>query len=537
MLSGGIADGYEQLATHWSEASAFGNRLMRPDILGRKMPRAWIVLFLAACVAIPSQSLAAAVNLGRCDPKYILAEIQSTGQVPILSGCRVQAARRALSGANYDLAVDNYVASTEFPEGTIVDQKGPSESHVVYVNVSSGPPQKSQQPSGTQDGPPPYPSGGHDGTPSTGGGDGVPPQQSSGGHGGGHHSPKIGKFIVPLLQVLSTNAQSHQPPTEAAPPPPSPQPQPNPFTPVVAPPPPAPQPTPPPPQPAPPPPAPLATATPAPAPPPAPGSAPKKTELAQNTPKPLPKTTAPPEPKPEPSAPKANVPPPPPKPQPPVAPLPVAAPTPTPIIDIPPPPSPTRFSITADPNVAEGHELAVVIRRENSDGKRHILRLDYSDQSLLISPPTSFDFGSDLPDKVILKLRTVTSPRTKGDHDLAITLAAADGAEVGRPDSVMAVILDQTPWWKKLMEGLAALPLWALAAAGAAAVAAGGGVVKLLMPRASCSIEPGTIGLGPTPLRSCWPALRVDAVIGDAAFSIPRPLPIGGRRDAKPKPA
>jgi hypothetical protein len=189
----------------------------------------------------------------------------------------------------------------------------------------------------------------------------------------------------------------------------------------------------------------------------------------------------------------------------------------------------TRFSITAPPKVSEGHELEVVIRRENSDGKRHLVRLDYSDPLLLVSPPGTYDFGSDLADKVVLKLRTAASPRTNGDHDLAITLASADGAEVGRPDSVMAVIVDQTPWWKKLLERLASLPLWAVAVAGAATVAAAGGTVKLLMPRASCSIGPAKFGLGPTRLRSCWPALRVDAVLGDASFSVPRPLPIGGQ--------
>ncbi len=171
-----------------------------------------------------------------------------------------------------------------------------------------------------------------------------------------------------------------------------------------------------------------------------------------------------------------------------------------------------------------------MIQRANSDGKRHVVRLDYSDPSLLVDAPTSYAFGSDLPDKVILKLRTVANHRTNGDRDLAVTLAGAEGAEVGRPDSVMAVILEQTSWWQKLLERLSSLPLWAVAVAAAAAAAAVGGAAKLLMPRASCSIEPGKVGLGPTPLKSCWPALRVEAAVGDASFSIPRPLPIGTKR-------
>jgi len=179
------------------------------------------------------------------------------------------------------------------------------------------------------------------------------------------------------------------------------------------------------------------------------------------------------------------------------------------------------------PNVTEGEELELKIRRENNDGQRHLVGLDYSDASLLESPPKSFDFGSALPDLVTLKLRTTA--KSKGDHDLAVTLRSADGAQIGSPDSVMAVILDQTPWWKKLLERLASLPLWAMAVAGAATVAAAGWTLKLLMPRARCSIGPGKFGFGATRLRSCWPALRVDAVLGDASFSIPRPLPIGGQ--------
>lgn len=106
--------------------------------------------------------------------------------------------------------------------------------------------------------------------------------------------------------------------------------------------------------------------------------------------------------------------------------------------------------------------------------------------------------------------------------------------EVTPPTDPPPPVLDRWPWWRKLLQAVASLPIWAAALAAAAAVAS---LVTIFVPRATCSIGQGSVDLGTPPLKSRWPAMRVDTAIGDASFSIPSPLPIGRRSDAEPSPA
>lgn len=97
---------------------------------------------------------------------------------------------------------------------------------------------------------------------------------------------------------------------------------------------------------------------------------------------------------------------------------------------------------------------------------------------------------------------------------------------------------DARPWWQKLLDGITSSPALIAALAAAAVVAAGAGAAKFLFPRATCSIDGGSVSLGAPAPKSRWPSLTVDTVLGDPLFSIARPLPMGRRTDApEPSPA
>jgi hypothetical protein len=204
------------------------------------------------------------------------------------------------------------------------------------------------------------------------------------------------------------------------------------------------------------------------------------------------------------------------------------------------PPQP-QFSIEGSKRITEGEDLQLLIRREGSDHKAHRLSLSYTDPSLLGSAPSTLDYGADLPDVITLKVSTKVNPRHDGDHDLAVTLMSAEGAQVGNPDSVMVSIVDLNEplsWWDRLKLLFASFPPWAVAlAAGAFAATAGLGIMRFVLPHATCSIGSGRPTLGPIPLRNAWPVLHVDTMIGGASFSIPHPLPTGVQTHAEPSPA
>ncbi|HEY6047664.1 MAG TPA: hypothetical protein VIV07_01310 [Sphingomicrobium sp.] len=98
-------------------------------------------------------------------------------------------------------------------------------------------------------------------------------------------------------------------------------------------------------------------------------------------------------------------------------------------------------------------------------------------------------------------------------------------------------IVQNPSWWATLLGAVSSSPLLAAAIAAAVAIAAAAALAKILWPRATCSIERGSFALRPLPLRSAWPGLHVDTIMGSAAFSIPRPLPIRRLTDVEPSPA
>ena len=98
--------------------------------------------------------------------------------------------------------------------------------------------------------------------------------------------------------------------------------------------------------------------------------------------------------------------------------------------------------------------------------------------------------------------------------------------------------VDHRTWWQKLLDDVVASPALIAALAAAAVVAAGAGAAKFLFPRATCSIDGGSVSLGAPAPKSRWPSLTVDTVLGDPLFSIARSLPMGRRTDApEPSPA
>jgi hypothetical protein len=469
------------------------------------MTRIWTVLLLAVCAVGPGRTLAAPGDSYRCDPDHIRAALESTGRVPSLRGCNPDAVRDALGSADYGLIVENRHSSNSISAGRIVSQR--IESSRVYVTLSTGP---DHEPDTQQ----------------------VP--------------EVVGQIFGRILSNLPTHKQGTAAPLNPIP---EPYPAPTPLEPPVPP---------------------AHAAQPA----PEPLSSPNPTEPfnpptdqpiveppAANPPPPINSVQAPahhPQPNPTPSqqakpasrpvqlaqGPEQQLPPGPrrgvtpptlqaePAPQAPFAPAPEQM--------LPPPQPPphpaTRFSLQGGANVREGDELNFVVRRQNSDGNSHRLKFNYSDPRLLASPPSSFDFRSDLPDEVTLRLPTAARASSHRDHDLVIILASAGGAHVDRPNFVTVVILDRPPWWRELLGWLTSWPVWAVALGAAGAAGTGVGL-KFLAPGATCSIERGSVGLGRAPLRSRWPALRVDTVIGRASFSIPHPLPTGERTDAEPSPA
>jgi hypothetical protein len=175
--------------------------------------------------------------------------------------------------------------------------------------------------------------------------------------------------------------------------------------------------------------------------------------------------------------------------------------------------------------VIEGDRLALVIHRQGNDNAAHRLVLSYIDDSFGELGQVSFVYGADRSDRVGVGIRTQASSGHHGDHHLAVTLKSADGAQVTRPDSVMATLLDRTSWWEKLLEFLSSPA--GIAAIVLAGTAAALGVVKFIMPRATCSIASARATFGPIPFRSCWPAMHVDTAIGGISFAIPHPLPTG----------
>ena len=104
--------------------------------------------------------------------------------------------------------------------------------------------------------------------------------------------------------------------------------------------------------------------------------------------------------------------------------------------------------------------------------------------------------------------------------------SASNGSETGR--------VEPTPWWEKLLDALASIPVWAVALAGATAAA---GLGIYLFPRATCSIEGGRLGWGARRPRSGWPEAHAEIVMGEPLFSVPSPLSIRRREDVQPSPA
>jgi hypothetical protein len=420
----------------------------------------------------------------RCDGSRIRAELEATGQFPNLRGCDPNAVRNALGDTDYGLQIESRDSSNHVEAGRIIRQH--AQSGTVYVVVSTGPSH----------------------------------------HGDGD---QVGENVPGIFGAIAkTIIKNLPPPHQEAPPPPvivQTQPPP-PQSPVLEPP--ATEPVPPPPA--------------------------QQTGLAEVVPEPvLPivdspavadppaKTKSPPPEAPKPVLPKST-----PTPQIPLAPaamkLANAAPAPQP--KAPPqdgpaigwtPPPPPQFSITGSARLTGGDDFEPVISRQGNDHASHRLVLSYSDPSLVDSARTSFIYGADFPDKFGLTIHTRASRRHEGNHKLAVTLVSADGAQVGNPDSVMAMLLDRTTWWEKFLKFLSSpAGIAAIVVAGAAAAL---GVAKFILPRATCSIDSGRATLGPIPLRNSWPALHVDTAIGGISFSIPHPLPRGGRTDAEPSPA
>jgi hypothetical protein len=435
----------------------------------------WTALLFLVGVLASSPALAQRCNLDR-----IRAQFETSESFPSLVGCRPEDVRPILENQDYGLRIDNRVASEAVRAGRIVSQRRGDGS--VHVDVSTGPPPRERRESDSQFG------------------------------------RIAGEFVGRVLEEAINAPRDPQPPPPAPyrpdPPPPDPALVSALATPVIAPP--VVQPPPivqPPPDIPPPPPTRVE-----PPPPPASTPAPAETQrLAQAA-----RATPPARPPVEPQPPEEIIPPPPEE----IATETVAASPPV----VPPPPRPvTRFRISGSPSAAEGDELVLTIRREGSDGATHRLALAYSDRTSLVAPPDTVEFLADMPDEMVLRLKTAKLAED-GDRRLTVTLRAGEA----EPVSIMAVILDRTTWWEKLLQAIASVPVWAAALAGAAAVAAS---AALMMPRASCSIGKGSVGLGEAPLKSRWPDVDVETVIGDADFSLPSPLPLGKGKHAEPSPA
>lgn len=447
------------------------------------MKREWTVLLLL--VGVLAASPAAAQRRQGCNLDRIRAEIATSERFPSLVGCKPDDVSPILRRYEIRLSVVRRIPSETIRDGRIVSQS--VGDGYVSVDVSTGPPPRERDES----------------------------------------DERVGSVIAPIIfEVLESAAKSSR---DRPPPPPGPY-RPDPPTadpalvsvlttpvvppPVVQPPPPVVQPPPPVVQ-QPPPPV-VERPPPAREPPPPPPARAGAPRLAQAR-----TATAPLQAPLEPVPPPAEVIPPPPA----VIPAEPAAADPPKI----PPPPVTRFLIRGSPSIAEGEELVLTIRREGNDGATHRLALNYSDKSFLVSPPDTFEFRADMADEQPLRLRTA---KAAGDGDRRLTVILR--ANEAEPVSVMAVILDRTTWWEKLLQAIASLPIWAAPLAGAAAVA---GTAAVMMPRASCSIGTASVDLGGAPLKSRWPAVAVDTVIGDAEFSLPSPLPTGGRNNAEPSPA
>jgi hypothetical protein len=477
------------------------------------MLRIWTVLFLAISAAGSGRALAQPSQPERCKPENISAEITASGRVPSLRGCRLRDATAGVGMQDYRLTVEQRVASETIGSGRIVSQRGPGESGIVYVNVSTGPGHRQQ-------------AGGHD-----------QPRHEDEGEGGGGRG-LFGEFAQALIDAATQppppQPPAYQPPQPQAPPPP------NPFGPIVAPPPPPPV------QPATPQPAqldPVPAAAPQPPPPPAP---------APVSPEPAPDHATqvaqadPPPPKPAPAAAAQHVSP---APNPDVPLDAIAPPTPTPEpadpganqdnVHNPPAPPPPHFWLQGGGSIRQGEAFVLTIRRQGDDGRSHRLKLTYSDPSLLASPPPAeHEFASGGSDTADLRFEASANLKGQGDHRLAITLASTDDAQVNEPASVTAVILDRTPWWKKLLDAISSVPIWVAALAAAGVAAAGAGMAKFLLPRATCTLGSASLSLGAPPPKSRWPSLSVDTILGEPSFSIAHPLPMGRRTDApEPSPA
>jgi len=458
------------------------------------MPRLWILLLLVICTISSGNAVAQAHTGHRCDTNQIREQLESTGQVPNLKGCRPDEIRLMLQNYDYGLTIEKSIASRTIREGRIVSQRVQSSN--VYVDLSTGPGPRDEQRRRDSDllvdvlegvtriisnVPPPNPR---------------PPVSEP-----NREPPPPAPEELIRVMTLPPRAVPAAPP----PPPAAVQPTPTPSPTAV-------QPTPPPP-----PRAPIPANL-------VPKAEVKITQVSDPPPEqaPAPQAT---DPAPAPTTDSrslqtdANVSPP-------------AGQQAQKSTDVPLPPV-SRFFIQGSSSAKEGDELLLTIRRDGRDGFNHRLELSYSDGSLLISPPLTFEFSAGLPDEVALRLRTAVA-EGDGDRHLVVRLASANRAEVGQPDSVTAVILDRTPWWKKLLQAVASLPDWAVALAAAAAAAT---VALIFMPRATCSIGRGSVDLGVLPLKSRWPAVRANTVIGDASYSVPFPLPIGRRRDAEPSSA
>ena len=452
-----------------------------------------LFLLLAIGALEWSQATAAPLGLRGCNTDRIRAEL-AAGKLPSLIGCKPETVEPILQNYDYPLAIGNRVASSSIRAGRIVSQR--NNDGLIYVDVSTGPERRSQSSDGDR----------ADGRTQS---SEQPPDRTG---------EAVGRFFGEVLREIAESPPRRRPPPVAPAPRPPAQTGPSDQlaevlkipTPVVPPPtntqrPPAPKPE-----------------APRIAPTPRPETVPiattpvaqanatqRETQLAER---------APPvaiDPVPDPAIEPEVPPPPPPPPPPPVR------------------PSVFRIAIEGSSSLGEGDELRLVIRRDRRDGSAHLLALNYSDPRLLVSPPRTIDFGPDSPDEIRLPLRTAIAEGNE-NHDLRVTLASNSQSEVAQPNTVSAVILDRTPWWQKLLDAIASLPPW-VAAVAAAALAAG--AAPLLMPRATCSIGGGSMDLGPTPLKNSWPAMQVDAVIGEASFSIPSPLPIGRRTNAEPSPA
>ena len=446
------------------------------------MPRIWIFLCLFMGMTCSGQ----AVAQSGCNTDRIRTQLQTSERFPDLRGCRPDNVRQLLQNHDYGLEIENRVESRTYREGRIVSQR--LDDGYVFVDVSNGPgPQRDRD------------------------------------------------VVVGIIEGVSRIISSRPPPSQRPPasepsperpPPPAPDQRLIDVMTIPAAPPPVVE-TPPPARPAPPVLPPVTERIPSPAPAPAPvESAPPTDQRGAQVPgrpadpAPAPQPTGPaPPPATDTQSPQIDPAiPPPAVPQPPVPPEVVR-------------PAPSRFVIEGRPSAKEGDELLLVIRREGRDEIGHRLELGYSDPSLLVSPPTSIEFGAAMADEFTLRLRTAVT-EDDGDHRLIVRLASAD-AEVRQPDSVTAVILDRTPWWEKLLEALASIPVWAVALAGSAAAA---GLGIYLIPRATCSIEGGSLGWGARRPRSGWPEAHAEIVMGKPLFSVPSPLSLRRREDVQPSP-